>query len=130
MTMTREAKAKRIHAAATDVLGWCDSWMPDGAKDSGAREAMTELRTALAVDVWADDEAPAPSQGTGEAATVCVCGHHHSAGSDGEDGGCRDGDCACTGWQGTGEACPDCIPTINDHNCKTCGGTGRRDEKK
>jgi len=34
----------RTQIAASELLVWCDNWMPDEAKDQGAREAIATVR--------------------------------------------------------------------------------------
>lgn len=39
---------REVAAAARELLPWAENWLPDEAKDQGAREAYVDLREALA----------------------------------------------------------------------------------
>ena len=43
-----EARAERLEEALAELLPWASNWLPDEAKDRGARKAMKQARAILA----------------------------------------------------------------------------------
>lgn len=76
-------------------FGWvrrCDALLRlPGASKGADREV--DLAVSLRLPVFYSVEAVLAW------AHVCGCGHQHYSGTDGEDGGCRDGSCHCGGWR-------------------------------
>jgi hypothetical protein len=70
------------------VLCWPWPWLRDG--EDGPEQAIARFR--------AGEDARTPRTASKETgAPRCACGHLHAAGTDGEDGGCRE--CGCLEWR-------------------------------